>query len=188
MLACCDLGGVVRGRSLPADELPGQLEAGVGWVPANHALTPLGGLAEPNPFGSTGDLRLRPAADTHPLADVGVQPERFMPEFGEHQYEIPVMPADGIAAADRSVIFKEVVREIARRCAMRASFAPLAKPDGPGNGAHVHFSLVDSAGASMLYDPAAESGLSALALRFAAGILAHADALSALTAPSPTSA
>ena len=67
------------------------------------------------------------------------------------------MPADGIAAADRSVIFKEVVREIARRCAMRASFAPLAKPDGPGNGAHVHFSLVDSAGASMLYDPAADT-------------------------------
>ena len=275
MLACCDLGGVVRGRSLPAGELAGHLEAGVGWVPANQALTPLGGLAEPNPFGSTGDLRLRPDADTHTridaeestpafelvlcdivdtdgapweccprtflrsalaeldselgatlhasfehefqlmgplapalpfsleaqrlaepfasrvmaaLADVGAQPERFMPEFGEHQYEVPVMPAQGIGAADRSVIFKEVVREVARRCAMRASFAPLASPDGPGNGAHVHFSLVDRAGASMIYDPGAESGLSALALRFAAGILAHADALSALTAPSPTSA
>jgi glutamine synthetase len=275
MLACCDLGGVVRGRSLPAAELGAHLQAGVGWVPANHALTPLGGLAEPNPFGSTGDLRLRPDADTHTrldadgtasafelvlcdivhtdgapweccprtflraalddlsaelgatlrasfehefqllaphppalpfsleaqrlaepfassvmgaLADVGAQPERFMPEFGEHQYEIPVLPVDGIAAADRSVILKEIVREVARRCGTRASFAPLATPDGPGNGAHIHFSLIDSAGGNPFHDAASEHGLSELGLRFAAGILEHADALSALSAPSPTSA
>jgi glutamine synthetase len=275
MLACCDLGGVVRGRSLPAAELGEHLQAGVGWVPANHALTPLGSLAEPNPFGPTGDLRLRPDPDTHTrldgdgaasafelvlcdivhtdgapweccprtflraaledlsaelgvtlrasfehefqllapyapalpfsleaqrlaepfasrvmgaLGDVGAQPERFMPEFGEHQYEIPVTPAVGVAAADRSVTLKEVVREIARRCGTRASFAPLASPDGPGNGAHIHFSLVDSAGENPFYDAAGEHGLSELCLRFAAGILAHADALSALSAPSPTSA
>ena len=59
-LVCCDLGAIVRGRSLPADELHEHLQAGVSWVPANHALTPLGSLAEPNPFGSTGDLRLLP--------------------------------------------------------------------------------------------------------------------------------
>jgi glutamine synthetase len=64
-LVCCDLGAVVRGRSLPASELAASRECGVGWVPANHALTPLGTLAEPNPFGSTGDLRLLPDLDTH---------------------------------------------------------------------------------------------------------------------------
>src|SRR4029077_10171827 len=69
MLACCDLGGIVRGRSLPAAELPAHLETGVGSVPANHALTPLGGLAEPNPFGSTGDLRLLPDRRTHTRID-----------------------------------------------------------------------------------------------------------------------
>ncbi len=63
-LVCCDLGSIVRGRSLPASELAPYLDAGVGWVPANHALTPLGPLAEPNPFGSTGDLRLLPDIDT----------------------------------------------------------------------------------------------------------------------------
>jgi glutamine synthetase len=275
MLACCDLGGIVRGRSLPAGDLAAHSDAGVSWVPANHALTPLGGLAEPNPFGSTGDLRLLPDADARArvdadgtasafdlvlcdivatdgspweccprtflaqalarldaelgatlnasfehefqlvsalspalpfsleaqrlaepfasqvmgaLADVGAAPERFMPEFGEHQYEIPVEPATGVAAADRSVFVKEIVREIARRNGLRATFAPLASPGGPGNGAHIHFSLVDRTGARVLGDAGAEHGLSELGLRFAAGILAHADALSALTAPSPTSA
>ena len=64
-LVCCDLGAIVRGRSLPSLELTNSLDSGVGWVPANHALTPLGPLAEVNPFGSTGDLRLRPDAETH---------------------------------------------------------------------------------------------------------------------------
>ena len=57
-LVCCDLGAIVRGRSVLAAELDEHLHAGIGWVPANHALTPLGPVAEPNPFGSTGDLRL----------------------------------------------------------------------------------------------------------------------------------
>ena len=64
-LVCCDLGAIVRGRSLPSLELTNSLDSGVGWVPANHALTPLGPLAEVNPFGSTGDLRLCPDAETH---------------------------------------------------------------------------------------------------------------------------
>ena len=59
-LVCCDLGSITRGRSLPAAELERHLAAGVSWVPANQALTPLGPVAEPNPFGSTGDLRLMP--------------------------------------------------------------------------------------------------------------------------------
>src|SRR5258708_39403280 len=63
-LVCCDLGAIVRGRSVLASELEQHLKEGVSWVPANHALTPLGPLAEGNPFGSTGDLRLIPDPDT----------------------------------------------------------------------------------------------------------------------------
>ena len=59
-LVVCDLGAIVRGRSVLASELEEPLAAGIGWVPANHALTPLGPLAEPSPFDSIGDLRLMP--------------------------------------------------------------------------------------------------------------------------------
>jgi glutamine synthetase len=276
---CCDLGGIVRGRSLPANELGARLDVGVGWTPANHALTPLGALAEPNPFGSTGDLRLLGDPDTHvrvegdarggdseavafelvlcdiaeldgqpweccprsflrealaalenelgvrvvasfehefqllsdapaplsfsldaqrrsepfasevmgALSEAGVPPELFTPEYAAHQFEIPVEPAQGIAAADRSVVFKEVVRELARRRELELSFTPLLDPAGAGNGVHIHLSLLDEDGRPALYDAKRPALLSKLGERFAAGILQHARALTALTAPCPLS-
>ena len=63
-LVCCDLGAIVRGRSVFAAELDEHLAAGVGWVPANHSITPLGTLADSTPFSSVGDLRLLPDSDT----------------------------------------------------------------------------------------------------------------------------
>ncbi|HEY2282175.1 MAG TPA: glutamine synthetase family protein [Solirubrobacteraceae bacterium] len=274
-LVCCDLGAIVRGRALPVADLDAHLAAGVGWVPANHALTPLGPLAEPSPFDSTGDLRLLPDALTRvrvesgagdtalelvlcdivqtdgtpweccprtflrdalarlrdeldltlvasfehefqlrsreppalafslqelrwaepfagevmgALAAAGVQPERFFAEFAAHQFEIPVRPAEGLAAADRAVVLREVVRDLARRHELRATFTPLSHPAEAGNGVHIHLSLLDSAGRPVLYDAPRPGRLSELGERFAAGILAHARALSALSAPSPVSA
>ncbi len=274
-LVCCDLGSIVRGRSLLRGDLDAQRESGVGWVPANHALTPLGPLAEPNPFGSTGDLRLLPDPDTHvrvaaapgqtplelllcdivetdgrpweccprhflrsalrelaaefdvhlsasfehefqlaldvapalpfsleeqrraepfatqvmgALLEAGAQPERFFPEYAAHQFEIPVGVAEGLASADRSIVLKEVVREVARRNGLRASFSPLLSPAEAGNGVHIHLSLRDASGAPLLYDPDRPAALSQLGERFAAGILLRARALSALTAASPISA
>jgi glutamine synthetase len=274
-LVCCDLGAIVRGRSLPASELAAHADCGVGWVPANQALTPIGTLAEPNPFGSTGDLRLLPDLDTHvrvaapddasalelvlcdivqtdgqtweccprgflrdglqqlraqtglrvvasfehefqllgdepsalpfsleaqrraepfasqvmaALGEAGAAPERFMPEYAAHQFEIPVAPADGLAAADRAVVLREVVREIARRNGARATFTPLLDPAQAGNGVHIHLSLLDDDGCAALYDSSRPACLSDLGASFAAGVLAHADALSAICAPSPASA
>lgn len=278
-LVCCDLGSIVRGRSVFSAELGEHLRTGVGWVPANHALTPLGPVAESNPFGSTGDLRLLPDADTHvlvgaqdggsplelvlcdivqtdgepweccprsflreslgelerelgatlvasfehefqllgwPISDssepalpftldaqrrvdpfptramdalveAGVEPERFFAEYAPHQFEIPIAAAAGVASADHSVVLREVVREVARRQGMRASFAALLDPAQAGNGVHIHLNLLDANGSSLLYDAARPACLSELGGRFAAGILAHARALSALTAASPVS-
>jgi len=274
-LVCCDLGSIVRGRSVPAAELDEHLRTGVGWVPANQALTPLGPVADPNPFGSTGDLRLLPDAGTRArveadgeagalelvlcdiveldgrpweccprsflraslhaleqelgarvrasfehefqllsdapaalpftldaqrrvepfparlmgaLTEAGLAPERFFAEYAPHQFEVPVAASEGLTSADRSVVLRETVREIARRQGMRASFVPLLDPEHAGNGLHIHFTLVDAHGASLLYDAARPAGLSELGERFAAGVIAHARALTALTAASPVSA
>ena len=65
-----DLSGLNRGRSVPASELESRLEAGVGWVPADQALTPFGPIAEPNPWGSAGDLRLLPDRATEVRVDL----------------------------------------------------------------------------------------------------------------------
>ena len=66
----CDLSGLNRGRSVAASELESRLKAGVGWVPADQALTPFGPIAEPNPWGSTGDLRLLPDRDSEVRVDL----------------------------------------------------------------------------------------------------------------------
>ena len=56
-----DYAGITRGRSIAASAYrPGQQKT-VGWVPANMSLTPFDLIADPNPWGSSGDLRLLPA-------------------------------------------------------------------------------------------------------------------------------
>lgn len=53
-----DYAGITRGRSMAsAAYAPGQQKT-VGWVPANQSLTPFDLIADPNPWGSSGDLRL----------------------------------------------------------------------------------------------------------------------------------
>lgn len=53
-----DIAGITRGRSFAAAEVQDYFRKGVGWVPANLALTPFDIIANPNPWGSSGDLRL----------------------------------------------------------------------------------------------------------------------------------
>ncbi|HEV7253901.1 MAG TPA: glutamine synthetase family protein [Mesorhizobium sp.] len=55
-----DLAAVTRGRPLTEERLARAAETGIGWVPANLALTAFNTIADPNPWGSAGDLRLVP--------------------------------------------------------------------------------------------------------------------------------
>jgi glutamine synthetase len=92
-----------------------------------------------------------------------------------------------VAAADRAVITREVIREAARRCGYRASFTPKPTPSSVGNGAHVHFSLVDHNGVNKTHDATEKTGLSRLAQHFTAGVVRYMPEFCALVAPSPVS-
>lgn len=63
-VATCDLVGQVRGRAVPPSEHAALLRSGTGWVPANLAISSFGPIAPDNVFGSRGDLRLIPDADS----------------------------------------------------------------------------------------------------------------------------
>ena len=76
---------------------------------------------------------------------------------------------------------------MARRHGLEASFTPKPSPDAVGSGCHVHFSFRDADGLNVAHDPDGPLGLSEVAARFCAGILAHVDALVAVTAPTPVS-
>jgi glutamine synthetase len=121
------------------------------------------------------------------LREAGCEPEMFLPEYGRHQFEVLCRPAPGMTGADRAVVVKEVVREVARRLGRATSFAPLTDPAGIGNGVHVHISLLAGDGRTAMHDAARPAGLSAVAGSFAAGVLHHLPALLALTAPSAIS-
>ncbi len=117
------------------------------------------------------------------LARAGLEPENWLPEFGRGQWEVTVRPADGLAAADRAILLREIVRAAARLAGRTASFTPVHPAAGATSGAHIHFSLWTADG-----EPATggegEHGLSKTAAAFASGILDHAPAVLAFTAPS----
>lgn len=117
----------------------------------------------------------------------GAEPDSFLPEYGPRQFEVTVKPAPALLAADRAVITREMARGAAFRLGHRAIFSPMPVADGVGNGVHIHFSLHDKAGGPKTYDPDGPFGLSEQAAQFAAGVLAHLPAISAITAPSPVS-
>lgn len=55
-----DLAAVTRGRFVVESRLEKIAATGVGWLQANLSLTPFNSIADPNPWGSSGDLRLLP--------------------------------------------------------------------------------------------------------------------------------
>lgn len=115
----------------------------------------------------------------------GIVVEAAINEFGAGQQEISIKHADALAAADNQMKFRDTVRGVALRHGLLASFAPKPYPDQIGSGAHLHFSLWDLAGkSSLLYDKAADRGLSKLGRHFIAGVAEHLPALVALTTPS----
>lgn len=155
-------------------------------------LTGAGGEALGNPGSSFGLEMLRAGEPFAGMAvaaleAAGVPLEAFEPEYGLWQYEMSIQPRPGLAGPDQGVIAREVVREAARRLGLRASFSPKPAPDAVGNGVHVHFSFRDKKGRPAAFDPAAEGEVSAIAGKFAAGVLRHMKALVAVTAPSPVS-
>lgn len=121
------------------------------------------------------------------LEATGLEPENWLPEYGRGQFEITLRPAPSLTAADRAILLRELVRDLARRHGHRVTFAPLPNPDDVGNGVHVHFSLTDDHGVPVLYDASRPGRLSELGGAFAAGVLRHARAVCALTAASPVS-
>ncbi|MER8524349.1 glutamine synthetase [Mesorhizobium sp. M0644] len=55
-----DLSAITRGRSVVESKLQKIAATGVGWLQANLSLTPFNSIVDPNPWGSSGDVRLVP--------------------------------------------------------------------------------------------------------------------------------
>lgn len=117
----------------------------------------------------------------------GLSPDTFLPEYGPRQFEVTVDPALGLAAADQAVKLREICRSVGRQHGHHISFSPVVTRGIVGNGVHIHFSLINKDGRPAGYEAGAPGNLSAVGAAFAAGILRHARALCAITAPSAVS-
>ena len=104
------------------------------------------------------------------------------------QFEMNWDYADALVTADRHAFFKFMVRSLAERQGLRATFMPKPFPHLTGNGCHAHVSLWNPAGDRNLFaDDGDELGLSATARQFLGGLLHHAPGLCALLNPTVNS-
>ena len=122
------------------------------------------------------------------LPDMGVQLEQIGKEYGHGQYEANIAPDRPLEAAEDLFLLRLAVRGVARQLGQHASFMPKITPDSAGSGLHIHLSLQDAdSDADRTADSSHPSGLSQTARSFMAGWLKHAEALTALGAPTPNS-
>jgi glutamine synthetase len=80
-------------------------------------------------------------------------------------------------SADRAFRFKAMVKEMAARDGLLATFMGKPFNDDEGSGFHLHVSLVDGDGANVGFDDSAEHGLAPVARHFIGGVLEHGPAL-----------
>jgi glutamine synthetase len=109
-------------------------------------------------------------------------------EDANGQFEINWNFNDALTTADQLAFFKFMVKSIAEKHGLRATFMPKPFVNLTGNGCHVHLSVWDKEGKTNLFlDQKDEMGLSKTAYHFLGGLIHHADALVAITNPTVNS-
>lgn len=116
------------------------------------------------------------------LQDMGFEVEASHHEVAPGQHEIAFKYADALTTADNIATFKLVVRTIAMRHNLHATFMPKPIYGISGSGMHTHQSLFKG-GKNAFYDPQAPSQLSDTALHYVAGLMEHAKGFTAVTNP-----
>ena len=117
------------------------------------------------------------------LEKIGFNMEASHHEVAPGQHEINFKFENALEACDSLQTFKIVVKNIAKRHGLHATFMP--KPIGTinGSGMHTNCSLTDEDGNNAFDDPSGEIGLSEVALQWIAGIMKNARAFTAITNP-----
>ncbi|MGI9132618.1 MAG: type III glutamate--ammonia ligase [Rhodoferax sp.] len=121
------------------------------------------------------------------LRALGFELQQIDHEDARGQYEINYRHDHALAAADRYLLFKMTAHAVAQRHGMVFSCMPKPLAQAPGSGLHFHLSITDAQGRALFAEPQGALGLSAAGHHFVAGLLAHADALSAVCAPTVNS-
>ncbi len=116
------------------------------------------------------------------LEQMGFEIEASHHEVAEGQHEIDFKYADALRTADNVVNFRLVVKTIAKKYGLHATFIPKPVFGINGSGMHTNMSLFKD-GKNVFFDPSAELQLSDTAYSFIAGVLKHVAGITAITNP-----
>jgi len=120
------------------------------------------------------------------LEKMGFEIEASHHEVAPGQHEIDFKYSDAVHAADQIQTFKLVVKTIARKYNLHASFMPKPLFGMNGSGMHCHQSLF-MGDQNAFYDENDRLGLSVTARQYMAGVLKHARGFAAITNPTVNS-
>jgi glutamine synthetase len=120
------------------------------------------------------------------MLKLGWKPYQNDHEDANGQFEMNWDYDDALVTADRHAFFKYMVKSIAEKHEMRATFMPKPFSHLTGNGCHMHVSLWKG-NQNLFEDEQGDLGVSALGYHFIAGIIHSADALAAILNPTVNS-
>ena len=116
------------------------------------------------------------------MIEMGWGPYQNDHEDANGQFEMNWDYSDCLKTADRHTFFKYMVKTIAEKHGLRATFMPKPFENLTGNGCHAHISVWDGKKNKFL-DKSNNLGLSKMAYNFLGGIMKHASSLSAFFNP-----
>lgn len=117
------------------------------------------------------------------LEKMGFEVEASHHELAPGQHEIGFKYNEAVKAADAIMTFKYVVRNIAQRHGLHATFMPKPVYGIAGSGMHTNLSLFDELKGNAFYDPLGKDQLSQTAYHFMGGVMNHIKAITAITNP-----
>ncbi len=120
------------------------------------------------------------------LEQLGFEIEASHHEVAPGQHEIDFKYSDALDVADKVLTFKFVVRTVAYRHGLHATFMPKPLYGEAGSGMHLNQSLFRE-GKNAFYDPDAEYQLSDACLHYIGGLMEHASAMTAVLNPTVNS-
>ena len=144
------------------------------------ATTDAAGYFSVDPEDSGTDCR-REIIETLEL--MGFEIEASHHEVARGQHEVNFKYADALTCADNTVTFKWVVKTIARKYNLHATFMPKPVFGINGSGMHTNQSLFNLDGSNAFFDPKGPLQLSRVAYQYIAGITEHARGFAAITNP-----
>ncbi|XP_070021195.1 protein fluG isoform X3 [Nicotiana sylvestris] len=122
------------------------------------------------------------------LQSLNIIVEQLHAEAGKGQFEIALKYTDCSRAADGLIFTREVIRAVARKHGLLATFVPKYALDDIGSGSHVHISLSrNGENIFMASDGSSRYGMSKIGEAFMAGVLNHLPSILPFTAPLPNS-